>query len=188
MTELKMFAWFTLLTTSVLSLQHGCASAADDSHFTSQTVRRSGEILLEGPPDEIFPLFGPVREAEWAEGWSIEALFPANGQVVEGMVFRTEFHGGRKLIWSVSLLDPSRRIIRYTTFLADDYTGQIEIRCEAAGSKTRAIVTYTWTSLGPEGEKRVAEATEQQHQHRLAQWQAAINHLRQTGKRMSHHE
>ena len=34
-------------------------------------VERSGTITLQGAPDAVFPLFGPDREREWAEGGSL---------------------------------------------------------------------------------------------------------------------
>ena len=156
--------------------------------FTTRTASHSGTILLYGSVEAVFPLFNPVREAEWADGWTIEPVYPQDGSVTEGMVFRTSLPDGRKLTWVMSRLDQERYIVRYTTFLEGDYVGQIEIRCEAEGKQTRARVTYTFTSIGPLGSARVEAHSAVHHEQRLANWQQAINHLLQTGKRLTHHE
>ena len=42
------------------------------SDFKAQRLSRTGVITLNASLDQVFPLFGPMREMEWAEGWQPE--------------------------------------------------------------------------------------------------------------------
>lgn len=43
--------------------------------FESARISRTSTITLNGPLGEVFPLFGPVREKEWAAGWEPRVLY-----------------------------------------------------------------------------------------------------------------
>jgi hypothetical protein len=42
---------------------------------------------INAPPDAVFPLICPVREAEWLDGWRYTMLFSVSGVVEQGAVF-----------------------------------------------------------------------------------------------------
>ena len=50
---------------------------------------QSFTIILNGSVSDVTPLFGPVREAEWAPDWSPRFIHPAQGVQREGVVFTT---------------------------------------------------------------------------------------------------
>ena len=50
---------------------------------------QSFTIGLNGSVADVTPLFGPVREAEWAPDWSPRFIHPAQGAQREGVVFTT---------------------------------------------------------------------------------------------------
>ncbi|WP_214470513.1 hypothetical protein [Mesorhizobium sp. dw_380] len=43
-------------------------------------LERSHRVLLAGPIDRVFPLFTPIGETLWVEGWQSEFLHPKNGE------------------------------------------------------------------------------------------------------------
>jgi len=49
------------------------------SVFIAQQVTRSHTIHLPATPHEVFPLFSPLGEKHWAQGWEPEMLFPSSG-------------------------------------------------------------------------------------------------------------
>jgi hypothetical protein len=52
-------------------------------------------ITLNGSVAEATPLFGPVREREWAPDWSPRFIHPAQGAQHDGVVFTTTNSHGK---------------------------------------------------------------------------------------------
>ena len=52
-------------------------------------------IHLNAAVAEVTPLFGPVREAEWAPTWAPRFIHPADAQQREGAIFTAPSADGR---------------------------------------------------------------------------------------------
>ncbi|MGD2147394.1 MAG: hypothetical protein PVH41_11930 [Anaerolineae bacterium] len=159
------------------------------SSFVSKRVSRTRSITLGAPLASVFPLFGPVRETEWATGWEPEVLYSATGLLEEHMVFRTRSHRAHEpdLTWTVSRYSPDEAVIEYTVF-APGRLWWIAIQCResAGGDTTRAEITYTYTGLTEEGNAANERALEEMYRHDLRDWEGAINHYLRTGERLEH--
>lgn len=119
---------------------------------TLRQVRRSMLLDLHGSAAEAFPLFGPVREAEWATGWQprFAAPFPPS-QGADGAVFTTEGHGGES-VWVMTAYDSAAGRIAYVVVTPRLVTCELEIHVSPAGdSASRAEVTFRYTALEAEG-------------------------------------
>jgi hypothetical protein len=46
-------------------------------------------LHLNAAPATVLPLFGPIREAEWAHGWNPAILYPTDRVQKPGAVFTT---------------------------------------------------------------------------------------------------
>jgi hypothetical protein len=58
---------------------------------------------LDATPETLFPLFCPVREYDWIEGWSCELVHAPSGAAEEGVVFRTPApHDRGTMTWVVT--------------------------------------------------------------------------------------
>jgi hypothetical protein len=170
------------LTLSALPLLAQQAPA----RFAAKSVTHTGEFKMNAPVDRVFPFFTPAGESDWAEGWSPEFFVPADGTTRQGMVFRTP--GPPSMNWVVTHYDSAKHEIAYVTFTDDTLIRQLAISCRAEGSVTVATVTYTLTGLSDDGNHQVEEYTAQAHEHRLHEWDTAIDHLLKTGKRLPHHQ
>ncbi len=142
-------------------------------------VSRASTIRLNGPLAEVFPLFGAVREKEWAEGFDIRLIYSTTGLLDEHMVFqnKTEYPGEESdKTWVVSRYDPQAAFVEYTVFTSARLYW-ISIRCdeEAGGQTTRAEVTYTFTALTGAGEALIEKAARDMFAHDLKDWESAIN-------------
>jgi len=74
---------------------------------------QSFTIALNGSVADVTPLFGPVREAEWAPDWSPRFIHPAQGVQREGVVFTTKSgHGGDRL-WLLTTYDVRNGRVEY---------------------------------------------------------------------------
>lgn len=64
--------------------------------FKSERITRTRQIILNGPISEVFPLFGAVKEIEWAPGWSPRVIYLEGEFIEEHMVFTTTSHHGQE--------------------------------------------------------------------------------------------
>jgi hypothetical protein len=157
------------------------------SDVAVEHVNRSSSILLNGPIDEVFPLFAPVREAEWAHGWAIRVLHAETDLLEEeGAVFTTHLHDDLPTIWITTRYDPAAHHIEYARLTPESRATMVKIRCEAEGKSTRAHVTYEITALNEHGNQYVQDFTETAYGSMMEHWEKAINHRMRTGKSLSH--
>lgn len=159
------------------------------THDLQPHVRRSGVIALDAPPEAAFPLFGPVREAEWADGWAITVLHAESPLLEEeGAVFSTHLHDDQPTVWLVTRYERAAHRIEYARLTPGVRATRVLIRCEAAPEgRTLAHVTYEITALSESGKQVVEGFTAEHYQHMMADWQQAINHSLRTGKTLPHH-
>jgi len=153
------------------------------TEFKAVRIRKSATISLNGTLEEVFPLFGPVREKDWTPGWDPKILFSENALVEEHMIFQTTAHLGEKYLWIVSRFEPDEHLVEYTV----SATGRvwfIRVACTAAGAKTYATISYTYTGLTEEGSRRNSEALAKMYAHDLEDWEEAINYYLNTGKQL----
>ena len=160
------------------------------SDLKAQRVSKTSTITLNASLERVFPLFGPIREIEWAEGWQPELVYGPAGSVAEHMVFKTQAHshGEPDYVWTVSKYAPDQALIEYTVF-TPERLWTITIQCwqAAAAPTTQAEITYTYTGLSEHGNVLNARALQAMYAHDLKDWEAAINFYLETGKRLTHH-
>ena len=160
------------------------------SNFKAQHATRTATIKLQAPPDEVFPLFGPVREAEWAAGWEITVMHNQSPLLEEeGAVFTTHLHDDQPTIWIVTHYDRASRRIEYARITPSSRATQVLVRCEASDNgATLAHITYRVTGLSEDGNRIVLqEFSETAYQQMMAHWEQAINHRLLTGATIQHH-
>jgi hypothetical protein len=134
--------------------------------FKPVRVSRSATLTFDSPIDRVFPLFGPIREKEWAEGWQPEILYSQSPLADEpGAIFVTDHPGEPQTIWIVNRFDVDQRVVEYWRITPGLRLAQVTITCQAGASGvTDATVTYTFTALSEEGSHVVAAFTEDHYQ------------------------
>jgi hypothetical protein len=137
-------------------------------------ISRSSTIMLNAPITEVFPLFGPIREKDWAYGWNPEVLFSKSPLVEEKMIFRTPAADG-PYTWVVTRYEPARHLVEYLVS-AQARVWFIAVSCKAQQQMTVASVTYTYTGLTAEGNAINEKAMQEMFRHDLRDWEEAINH------------
>ena len=156
--------------------------------FKTQRVSRSNTILLNDEPKTVFSLFSPEEEKRWAPGWDYTSLFPHNGHLEKNLMFLTTTHDHLKTpaIWIVCNYKPLDYTVEYLRIEPGNKIGNIEIVCDEGGEgKTTASVTYTYTSLGEEGNLFLESFTDDFYAEYLSFWEKAINHYLETGRMIS---
>jgi len=146
----------------------------------------SYEQTIDGSPEKIFPLYCPVREAEWVFGWDPIAVYSDSGRVEADCVFTTR-EGERDSIWAVTAYDPGNYQVEMLKVTPGVTVCKLEIALHpGAEGQTKALITYTHTSLGPEGDQFMEERfTEHHYQALMVRWETAMNHYLRTGEQLA---
>ncbi|TIN34776.1 MAG: SRPBCC family protein [Mesorhizobium sp.] len=138
-------------------------------------LERSHSIVLSGPIDRVFPLFTPTGETLWVDGWDPEFLHPQDGEMRQGMVFRTA-HGDETTLWACTDWDPVAHRIRYVRVTPDTRFGFVEVACRpTADGGTEASIAYTFTALNAAGISYLSELTEEAFAHMIEGWKLRID-------------
>ena len=137
---------------------------------------QSFTISLKGSIAEVTPLFGPVREAEWAPGWAPHFLHPPEAGQREGAVFTTTTKDGRERLWLLTAYDVEQGRVEYV-FIAPGFTAnQIKIQVTPDGDRQcKATITYRHSAIAPEGNEEVIKLDTHWAEQQRAHWEAAIN-------------
>ncbi len=158
--------------------------------FESKRVSRTSTITLDAPLERVFPLFGPIKEKEWADGWNPEIVYSTTNLVEEHMVFKTKSHshGESSYTWMITKYMPEQSLIEYTVFTTERLWN-ITIQCSenTNSQKTDAEITYTYTGLTESGNAINEKALQHMYSKDLKNWEVPINHYLKTGKKLKHH-
>ena len=95
---------------------------------TVEQRTQSFTIILNGSVSEVTPLFGPVREAEWAPDWSPRFIHPVQGVQREGVVFTTSPGDGRDRLWLLTTYDVRNGRVEYVVVTPAFTANEIKIR------------------------------------------------------------
>ena len=140
------------------------------------------EQLIHGNPGEIFPLYCPVKEALWCQGWDPVAVYSDSGGAEDGCVFVTE-EGGVESAWCITLHDQAAGRVEMVKHTPGITMCRLKIRIEPSGDgRTRAWITYALTSLSPEGDKVLDGFTRENYDRAMDAWEKAMNHYLATGE------
>ena len=143
-------------------------------------VIRSYDQRLIAPPERVFPLLCPVREADWIEGWDPLLVLSETGVAEPDCVFATENQTGRS-VWYVTRHEPPYDL--EMIFVNPALTAcKLTIRLRESDGGCIATVTYAHTSLCPEGDAFVATFTEPNYRARMVDWETRLNHYLRTGE------
>jgi hypothetical protein len=155
----------------------------------AQRITREFRQTIHGTPAQAFPLLCPVRERDWAEGWECAVLHSECGFAEQGAVFTTPHHGESETVWVITGYDSPRRIT-FVRVTPGETAVDIAIDVAPLGDNESTVdIRYTYTSLGPLGDKRLAAITEEAWRADMEFWERGMNHYLATGEMLrSGHE
>jgi hypothetical protein len=138
---------------------------------------------LTAPPERVFPLICPVREADWLHDWAYDMVFSSTGVAEKGCVFLTGAGEPDEDVWVISTHDPARHLVEMTRISRADYVCLIRVALAEAGSGARAEISYTFTALSERGSRVIEERHSPQRFHEMVTlWERSMNHYLQTGR------
>jgi hypothetical protein len=145
-------------------------------------VSRTYTQTLCAEPAQVFPLLCPVREADWIEGWDPGVVISASGVAERDCVFTTASKP-HDALWYVTRHEPSAGFVEMLKITPTVTACRLTIQLRPAPGGSEADVTYTHTSLGPEGDAFVASFTEGYYRQFMQDWESRLNrYLRRTAR------
>ena len=135
---------------------------------------------LAASPEQVFPLLCPVREADWLEGWDPLVVFTDSGVAEPGCVFMTKA-APHPVIWFITRHEPERAFVEMLKVSPQLTACRLSIQLSATDTGCEATITYTHTSLGPQGDAFVAGFTEEFYEGFMREWETRMNHYLKTG-------
>ena len=169
-----MKPYFTIWAWGLALVQAALPGEAGASVVEQRT--QSFTIGLNGSVADVAPLFGPVREAEWAPDWSPRFIHPAQGLQCEGAVFTTTTSHGRDRVWLLTAYDVTNGRVEYVVVTPAFTADEIKIRVVPDGEQhCKATITYRRSALAPEGNEEVAKLDAHWAEEQRIHWETAIN-------------
>jgi len=168
----------SMIMSSVLT--HICLEKAAAAGLEQRT--ESFAIVLQGSVAEVMPLFGPLRETEWAPTWAPHFLHPPEGAQREGVVFKSTTSNGKEGLWLLTSYNISEGRVEYVSIIPGFTANEIKIRVvpeRNGGSK--ATITYRRSALAPDGNEEVTKLDAHWADRQRAHWETAINAVLTTG-------
>jgi hypothetical protein len=156
------------------------------STFNAKRVSHEYIQTNDAPPEKVFPLLCPVREADWVPGWHYRLIYSESGEAEDGCVFSTPNDAGPETVWMVTHYDPTAFTIAYAWVEPGMIATQLRISlAPAPQGKTSAHIHYFYTGLSPAGNAEIDRFTPNWFRTKMQGWEKAINHYLHTGSLIS---
>jgi hypothetical protein len=135
---------------------------------------------LSASPSKVFPLLCPVREADWIDGWNPVQVLSQSGYAEQDCVFITDakVHDS---IWFITRHDPARFFVEMIKITPGVTACKLTIRLRPSKPGCEAEVTYSHTSLGPEGDVYISSFTAEYYVQFMREWESRLNHYLKHG-------
>jgi len=130
---------------------------------------------LVAEPSAVFPLLCPVRECDWIEGWEPIHVVTGSGVAERDCVFVTDATPNAA-IWYITRHEPDKGFVEMLKITPLVTACRLTIQLHPAPTGSEALITYTHTSLGPDGDIFVAGFTEDYYRQFMQDWESRINH------------
>lgn len=153
--------------------------------FTAKRVTRTYCQTIDAPPEQVFPLICPAREAEWLDGWQFTMIRSESGLVEEGAVFSTPSGGEPDTVWIVTRHDPVERVVEFARFTPGSRVCLLRVVVRPRDTARSAVdISYTYTGLTAAGNAFVDNFTEESFLRAVTFWEKSMNYWLSTGEKL----
>lgn len=127
------------------------------------------------PAASVFPLLCPVREADWIVGWHPLVVYSASGVAEPDCVFVTDAEP-HDAVWFITRHEPERGFVEMIKITPGVTACKLTVQVRDEGAGCEADVTYSHTSLGPQGDVFLATFSAEYYVQFMREWEDRINH------------
>ena len=153
--------------------------------FVAKRLTRRYTQTIAAPPERVFPLLCPVREAEWLDGWRYTMIDSWSGLVEEGAVFATPGDGEPDTVWIVTRHDAAQGVVEFVRFTHGSRVCVLRIGVRPKDEGQSFVdITYTYTAVAPAGNAFLDGFTEEAFLAAVTFWERSMNHWLATGERL----
>ena len=93
--------------------------------------------------------------------------------------------GPEDAIWMMTEHDPEHHRLEIIKAIPDIVVGRITIQLAAVEDGSVAKISYSFTSLGSDGDRVVREFTQEHFDEFMLTWETELNHFTATGERLT---
>ena len=170
-------------------------SPAPRSDFVGLHTVNEGKFFVPFSVDEVFPLYGPVEEANWVTGWEPRWIYPERAvaetsKPAPGWVFTTGKEAAETRVWYLAKVNPAAHEISYLVHWPGQMVYRIEVSAEPAvdsGSAkqgTSTAVRYEFVGTSEQGNRQLMEVPTNWATERLGHWRRSIqDYLERQGRK-----
>lgn len=147
-------------------------------------VVRSYRQHYDASAAEVFPMICPVKEEKWLAGFFSYIIFSKSGLAEKDCVFVTTNPGEPVTTWIITCHDREAGAIEFVRMTPGLLVTRInvELAADPDGGST-AKLTYSFTSLSPEGDMAIRENHNQEKFLQMARlWEESLNYYLRTGQ------
>ena len=141
---------------------------------------RSYTQSLIAAPEVVFPLLCPVREADWIESWDPALVVSTTGVAEVDCVFTTKAEP-IDAIWYITRHEPASGFVEMLKVTPNITACRLTIQLRAVPTGCEADITYSHTSLGPQGDAIVRSFTDEFYAQFMKDWESRLNHYLRHG-------
>ncbi len=148
------------------------------------SVSRNYTQSICRPPNEVFPMLCPVREAEWVNGWEPRVVVTESGLAEPGCIFVTPGLP-QDAVWIMTRYDTESYLMEITKVIPGVVVGMIHVQLKSDGdASTLADITYTYTAISDYGDRMLEEFSVEHFAAFMETWENELNHFLTTGIRL----
>src|SRR5919108_2109434 len=168
------------------------------TEFKSLRVAHEYTQTHPAPPEKVFPLLCPVREAEWVPDWHYRLVYSDSGVAELGCTFTTpntstasrqssaaEILPDAETTWITVDYDPAALRIAYVWINPGRVATELRIQLEpTSDGGARSHIHFRYTGLSHEGNREVESYDRKWFEQKMHGWESAINHYLRTGRKI----
>ncbi|MFC2951417.1 hypothetical protein ACFOOP_05725 [Marinicaulis aureus] len=144
--------------------------------------KRTANFEIAAAPDAVFAMMCPVREYEWAPGWTTNLILSASGLVEQDCIFTTPAgasiasnNDSAEAIWVTPFHDPETRRLTMIKVTPKECVTRLDIAVDETNGGATVTASYEHTALSPKGRVIVDGHTEQSYAATMAEWRNALS-------------
>lgn len=141
---------------------------------------------INAPPDRVYPLICPVREAEWTDGWACQPIYALSGLAEADGVYAATDHAGQTepTIWVITRRDPVHLETEFVAFVPGQQVFRLSVQIKPLGTdQSNVLITYVRTGVSEAGNAAIARAQRLDADRAMIElWERAMNHYLATGR------
>jgi len=153
--------------------------------FKGKQITKNYKQIINGTPEEIFPLLCPVRESEWIDGWEAHIIYSQSGLIEKNCVFTTPTTNGKQTVWHVVDYDPVKHGVEFVRMTPDEQVVKITLCLEDNHNGSCSLnIAYQYTALNETQNAYFMSGLDDEFQQAMIYWERALNYFIATGRKL----